>query len=134
MLRLPRFEFRVAGSASEAVAILAGEGPGTRLVAGGTDLWPNMKRRHQSARTVVSLMSIPELQGIVGNGGGEGELRIGATTCLADVAASATVRERYPALARAVDAISSPPLRNMGTLGGNLCLDTRCTYYNQTKE
>ena len=130
MLRLPPFEFRVAGSVAEAAAILAGEGPGTRLVAGGTDLWPNMKRRHQSARTVVSLMSIPDLTGIDSNG----ELRIGATTRLSDVAASAAVRGRYPALARAVAAISSPPLRNMGTLGGNLCLDTRCTYYNQTEE
>ena len=133
MLRLPPFEFRVAASAGEAAAMLVGEGPGTRLVAGGTDLWPNMKRRHQQARTVISLMSIPELQGITG-GRQDGELRIGATTRLSEVAANTAVRRRYPALASSVAAISSPPLRNMGTLGGNLCLDTRCTYYNQTEE
>ena len=132
MLRLPPFSYRAATSVAEAAATLAGEGPGVRLVAGGTDLFPNMKRRHQRAETVVGLMSIPELRGI-GNGGGGGELTIGATTVLAEVAADADVRRRYPAFARAVSAISSPPLRNMGTLGGNLCLDTRCTYYNQSE-
>jgi 4-hydroxybenzoyl-CoA reductase subunit beta len=133
MLRLPPFELRSPGTVAEAAAMLAGEGPGTRLVAGGTDLWPNMKRRHQHARTVIRLMAIPELSGIA-NGGPEGELRIGATTLLDGVARSPVVRERYPALARAVASISSPPLRNMGTIGGNLCLDTRCTYYNQTED
>lgn len=130
MLRLPAFDFRVAPSLEEAAAILAGEGPDARLVAGGTDLWPNMKRRHQSARTVVSLMGLPELRSITTNG----DLRLGATAILDDVARHSVVRERYPALARAVESISSPPLRNMATIGGNLCIDTRCTYYNQTEE
>jgi 4-hydroxybenzoyl-CoA reductase subunit beta len=136
MLRLPRFAFRVAGSVGEAAAILAGEGAGegrpVRLVAGGTDLWPNLKRRHQKAATVVSLMRIPGLAGV--RSAGEGDLRIGATTLLSDLAAHPAVRTRFPALARAVESISSPVLRNMGTLGGNLCLDTRCTYYNQNEE
>jgi 4-hydroxybenzoyl-CoA reductase subunit beta len=92
-----------------------------------------MKRRHQSAETVVSLMRVPELTGIR-SGNGDGELAIGGTTILEDVARHAEVASRYPALARAIASISSPPLRNMGTLGGNLCLDTRCTYYNQTEE
>jgi 4-hydroxybenzoyl-CoA reductase subunit beta len=132
MLRLPSFTFRQPATLGEALAILAGEGPAARLVAGGTDLWPNMKRRHQHAATVVSLMRIRELAGVAdGNGSG---MRLGATVTLADVAAHPAVLARYPALARAVDSISSPPLRNMGTLGGNLCLDTRCTYYNQTEE
>ena len=130
MLRLPAFDFRIARSLDEATAVLAGEGADARVVAGGTDLWPNMKRRHQSAATVVSLMGLPELRGITANG----ELRIGATEILDDVAAHPVVRERYPALARAVNSISSPPLRNMATLGGNVCVDTRCTYYNQTEE
>jgi 4-hydroxybenzoyl-CoA reductase subunit beta len=101
-----------------------------RVVAGGTDLWPNMKRRHQRARAVVSLMGVPELRGI----GVNGELRIGATTTLDVVERHEAIRARYPALARAVASISSPPLRNMGTIGGNICVDTRCTYYNQTEE
>ncbi len=138
MLRLPPFELRSPRTVADAATMLADGGPGTRLVAGGTDLWPNMKRRHQQAETVIRLTSIPELSGIsngsVSNGDGAGELRLGATTSLDDVAANAAVSERYPALTRAVASISSPPLRNMGTIGGNLCLDTRCTYYNQTED
>jgi 4-hydroxybenzoyl-CoA reductase subunit beta len=135
------------GAAGDAVAV-----PPVRLVAGGTDLWPNMKRRHQQATAVISLMGLPELAGIhrsqdsaacdhphaakskdSANDAGEA-VRIGATTLLDDVARHPLVAERYPALATAVASISSPPLRNMGTLGGNLCVDTRCTYYNQTEE
>src|ERR1700688_386502 len=137
-----------AGSAGAAGAPGA-RGPGApgspgpvRLVAGGTDLWPNMKRRHQRAETVVSLMGIPELAGIRdgadgGNGAAAadpGAVRIGATTLLDGVARHPLIAGRHPALATAVASISSPPLRNMGTLGGNLCVDTRCTYYNQTEE
>jgi len=132
MLRLPPLSFRQPRSLEDALAILNGEESGARLVAGGTDLLPNMKRRHQQATTLVSLMGVPELGGVVdGNGNG---LRLGATTTLSAVADHVAVRSRYPALARAVESISSPPLRNMGTIGGNLCLDTRCTYYNQTEE
>ncbi|HEX5715758.1 MAG TPA: FAD binding domain-containing protein [Thermoanaerobaculia bacterium] len=135
MLRLPPFQFRVAKTLNEAAGILVSEGvaeheDNVRLVAGGTDLWPNMKRRHQKARTVVSLMSVPGLNGIDVNG----DIRIGATTILDDIVRHQAVRERYPALARAVASISSPPLRNMGTIGGNICVDTRCTYYNQTED
>ncbi|MEA2559939.1 MAG: hypothetical protein QOH06_1443 [Acidobacteriota bacterium] len=135
MLRLPPFQFRVAKTLNEAADILVSEGAAehednVRLVAGGTDLWPNMKRRHQKARTVVSLMSVPGLKGIDVNG----DIRIGATTILEDIVRDAAVRERYPAFARAVASISSPPLRHMGTIGGNICVDTRCTYYNQTED
>jgi 4-hydroxybenzoyl-CoA reductase subunit beta len=134
MLRLPRFDFVHARTLEEAASALSGEGAAegqsVRLVAGGTDLWPNMKRRHQQASTVVSLMGIPGLAGIDVNG----EIHIGATTLLNDVVAHPAVRQRYPGFATAVQSISSPPLRNMGTIGGNLCVDTRCTYYNQTEE
>lgn len=129
MLRLPPFRFRIAKTLAEAADLLAGEEQ-VRLVAGGTDLWPNMKRRHQKAQTVVSLMRIPGLAGIDVNG----EIRIGATTLLDDIVRSEAIRSRYPALARAVASISSPPLRHMGTIGGNVCVDTRCTYYNQTED
>ncbi|MDH3403396.1 MAG: FAD binding domain-containing protein [Acidobacteriota bacterium] len=131
MLRLPPFELRQPTTLAEAADMLASEGPGARLVAGGTDLWPNMKRRHQQAATVISLMRIPGLREI-GNGGGD--LTLGATLSLHEVATHAAVRAAYPALAAAVESISSPPLRHMGTLGGNVCVDTRCTYYNQTEE
>jgi 4-hydroxybenzoyl-CoA reductase subunit beta len=146
MLRLPPFRLLRPRTLDEALRLLveegAAEGRSVRLVAGGTDLWPNMKRRHQQAATVVSLMGIPELAGVRNGGGGAvgasagggGPLRIGATTLLDDVTRHPLVAGRYPALAAAVGSISSPPLRNMGTIGGNLCVDTRCTYYNQTEE
>jgi len=134
MLRLPEFRFIQAKTLAEAADALAGEGVGSdrevRVVAGGTDLWPNMKRRHQKAQTVVSLMGIPGLAGIHSNG----YLRLGATTILADIERDRQIQARFPALARAVASISSPPLRNMGTIGGNVCVDTRCTYYNQTED
>jgi 4-hydroxybenzoyl-CoA reductase subunit beta len=120
-------------STREAASILAAEGPSARVVAGGTDLWPNMKRRHQKPATVVSLMSIRELGGIDLTGPSK-EARIGATSLLEDLVRSPALRERFPALVRALASISSPPLRQMGTLGGNICLDTRCTYYNQTED
>jgi 4-hydroxybenzoyl-CoA reductase subunit beta len=111
-------------------------------VAGGTDLWPNLKRRQEQASTIVSLMGIAELDGVSDPGEqpscsptDEGtDLRIGATTTLDCVADDVLVRERYPALADAAAGISTVALRNMGTLGGNLCLNTRCTYFGQSEE
>jgi 4-hydroxybenzoyl-CoA reductase subunit beta len=129
MLRLPEFRFVQPKTLAEAASILANE-ENVRVVAGGTDLWPNMKRRHQKALTVVSLMRLPELRGLHVNG----DLRLGATTILSDIELDARVRERWPALATAVASISSPPLRNMSTIGGNICVDTRCTYYHQTED
>ena len=129
MLRLPPIELHSPLTIQDAAdAIAQGN---ARLVAGGTDLWPNMKRRHQKAETVVSLMSIPGLDTI---NAAARNIRIGATATLTNIIRDDKVRERFPAFATAVASISSPPLRNMGTLGGNLCIDTRCTYYNQTEE
>ncbi len=133
MLRLPPFELRSPRSVAEAAAILDGEGPGATVVAGGTDLWPNLKRRQHDVRTVVSLMSAPELRG-VGVAERGGELRLGGAEILSDLAADPLLRQRYPALAEAIGRVASPLVRNMATLGGNLCLETRCTYYNQTEE
>src|SRR5216110_1083157 len=98
-------------------------------VAGGTDLYPNMKRRQFTPRLLVGLRAVEEAHGIEANG----TLSLGAMATLADVAAHAAVRERWPAVARSASLVSSPPLRNQGTIGGNLCVDTRCNYYNQTE-
>ncbi len=133
MLRLPKFRLHQPATLAEAAEILAAEGgigEGARVVAGGTDLWPNLKRRHQQAAHVVSLARLPELRQIRANG----DLHLGAMATLSAIERHAAVRERYPALAAAVAWISSPVLRNMGTIGGNVCLDTRCTYYNQNEE
>ncbi len=129
MLRLPPIKLEAPTTIEDAAKAIANGN--TRLVAGGTDLWPNMKRRHQKAETVVSLMSIPDLDTIDAV---SKDVRIGATATLANIIRDDKVRERFPAFAQAVASISSPPLRNMGTIGGNLCVDTRCTYYNQTEE
>src|SRR5256886_169449 len=100
-------------------------------VAGGTDLYPNMKRRHQEPRTLISLMGIRELTGCEMRDAG---CVVGANTSLTDLAAHPAIRRKYSAVAHAAELVSTPLLRNMGTLGGNLCLDTRCNYYNQTYE
>ena len=123
MLRLPWFEHRAPRSVAEAAKILAGEGPRAMLIAGGTDLLPNMKRRHQSPQVLVSLRQIGELRKLNG--------AFGAGLTLSEVVRS----EKTPtALRQAAAQVATPPLRNMGTLGGNLCLDTRCNYYNQSYE
>lgn len=129
MLRLPPIKLQSPTTVDEAAkAITKGN---VRIVAGGTDLWPNMKRRHQKAETIVSLMSIPGLDTIDSSGT---DVRIGGTATLANIIRDDHIRERFPAFAKALASISSPPLRNMGTIGGNLCVDTRCNYYNQTEE
>ena len=132
MMRLPRFEYVAAKSLEEVTLRLADDPMDTRLVAGGTDLWPNMKRRHQHAKTLVSLSRVESVRGIEGDS--SCEMRIGAGTTLTEICEDAAVLSAYPGLAQAVASISTPVLRNMGTIGGNLCLDTRCTYYNQTQE
>ncbi len=131
MLRLPPIKLVAPTTVQAAAKAIATSDDNARLVAGGTDLWPNMKRRHQKADTVVSLMSIPDLDSI---DSANANIRIGATATLANIIRDDKVRVRFPAFAAAVASISSPPLRNMGTIGGNLCVDTRCTYYNQTEE
>jgi 4-hydroxybenzoyl-CoA reductase subunit beta len=130
LLRLPAFRLHQPASLDEAARILAGEGPAARVVAGGTDLWPNLKRRHQKAAHVVSLAGVAGLRGVAVNGGA----RLGAMETLADLERHAALAARWPALVRAIGWISSPLLRNMGTIGGNVCLDTRCTYYDQNEE
>ena len=105
----------------------ADAGPDGMYVAGGTDLYPNMKRRHQEPRTVISLMAIPELKRLEG-------WKVGTCVTLTELSNLPTFQHSYPAVAHAAALVSTPLLRNMGTLGGNLCLDTRCNYYDQTYE
>ena len=135
MMRLPWFGFHSPRTVSEAARILAGEGPEAMLIAGGTDLVPNMKRRHQSPKTLVSLRRVDELKKTEGSnkGGGSG-LRLGAGLSLSEVVDSKELRGAYAGLYQAAAQVATVHLRNMGTLGGNLCIDTRCTYFNQNYE
>lgn len=130
MMRLPPFRYLAPVSVADAVKLMADHGPEAMLVAGGTDLYPNMKRRQFEPRVLVGLRGLRELVGVRRPEGGA--LAIGAGTTLTAVSRHAEVRARYPALATAAGAVSTPQLRNMGTLGGNVCVDTRCNYYNQS--
>src|SRR5919206_1608230 len=129
MLRLPQFQYLAPRTLEEAAALLAEHGPRAMLVAGGTDLFPNMKRRQQEPAVVIGLRGVRGLRGVQDTP--DGGLRVGAMATLHELA-SALLQGRYPALATAAGLVSTPHLRRMGTLGGNLCLDTRCTYYDQT--
>jgi 4-hydroxybenzoyl-CoA reductase subunit beta len=132
MMRLPRFRYLAPRSLAEAVAALGDLGPEAAPIAGGTDLLPNMKRRQQTPATVVGLRGVPELQ--ARSGDAARGLTLGAMTRLATVEGDELLRAAWPSLPRAASLVATPPLRNMGTLGGNLCLDTRCSYYDQSQE
>jgi 4-hydroxybenzoyl-CoA reductase subunit beta len=131
MMRLPKFRYYAPTTVKEALKIKAGEGAESAFVAGGTDLYPNMKRRQQTPRVVIGLMRVRALRRL--RAGAE-ETLIGAGVLLAEVENHRRIRRTHPALVHAIAEISTPPLRNMGTLGGNLLLDTRCNYYDQNYE
>ncbi len=130
MLRLPKFELENPTTVAEAVALLARHGDDAQVIAGGTDLVPNMKHELFTPDVVVSLAGIAELRGVCVRD--DGTVCIGAMTTLDDVAASEPVRARALAVTQAAALIAGPQLRRMGTLGGNVMLDTRCQWYNQT--
>jgi 4-hydroxybenzoyl-CoA reductase subunit beta len=131
MMRLPLFEFRAPRTLQEAARILDAEGPSAMPLAGGTDLLPNMKRRQQVPRTLMSLRHIEDLTRIQLHGSAS---QLGACLTLSDIATDPRLRNGFTALAQAASQVATPPIRNMATLGGNLCLDTRCNYYDQSYE
>jgi 4-hydroxybenzoyl-CoA reductase subunit beta len=121
MMRLPWFEYRAPGSVQEAARILAGEGPQAMLLAGGTDLLPNMKRRQMAPKVLISIGRLLRTNGAT----------LGAGTTLSEIVRKT---ELPLGLRQAANQVATVHLRNMGTIGGNLCLDTRCNYYNQNYE
>ncbi len=132
MLRLPAFEFRPVRSVEDAAALLSEYGSDALPVAGGTDLYANMKLGLFTPRVVVGLRSITELRRMhfdPAHG-----LRLGALCSLDSIARDPAVLLHYPALATAAAMVGTPEIRSMGTIGGNLCLETRCTYYNQSAD
>jgi 4-hydroxybenzoyl-CoA reductase subunit beta len=130
MMRLPPFRYLAPVSVADAVKLMTDHGPQAMLVAGGTDLYPNMKRRQFEPAVLVGLRGIRDLTGVRPTG--NDALAVGAGTTLTTVSRHPEVRARYAALATAAGAVSTPQLRNMGTVGGNVCVDTRCNYYNQS--
>lgn len=129
MLRLPQFEVAEPTSTEEAVALLAEYGDRARPMAGGTDLMPNMKHEIETPELVVGLWRIDELRRLEDTGD---ELRIGALWSLHDLSQHPLIQKEFPSLVDALSQVAGPQLRRMGTIGGNVCLDTRCVYINQT--
>ena len=129
-MSLPTFRLLRPKSIEEAAAFMATHQEDLKVVAGGTDLLPSMKQKLFTPGFVLDLRGIAELRGIRDAAGGGVE--IGALTTLTEVEHSPVIRRDFPVLHDAVKTVASPVLRNMGTLGGNVCLDTRCLWYNQS--
>jgi len=125
MLRLPRFKYLRPKTAREAAHMAAELGPKAMFVAGGTDLYPKLKRRQFEVDALIGLDFLDRR--IDGS-------HVGAGATLADISKDAHLNEHWRGYAQAAGLVSSPPLRNAGTAGGNLCVDTRCNYYDMTYE
>ncbi len=131
MIRLPTLDVLSPTTLHDLVETLRASNGETKILAGGTDLIVNLKQGMHAPRQLVWLGKVHELRRI--SRSTDGSLRIGATCTLSEIAASVEVRRLYPSLADAVQTIASPAIRNSATLGGNLCLDTRCFYYNESE-
>jgi 4-hydroxybenzoyl-CoA reductase subunit beta len=129
-MSLPPFKLLRPRTIDEAVGFLAKHGANLRILAGGTDLIPSMQQKLFEPEYVLDIRHIAELKGIRERQGSG--LEIGALTTLSTIEQSALLRRRYPVLTEAAATVASPILRNMGTIGGNICLDTRCLWYNQS--
>ena len=133
MLRLPQFGVELPSDVAAVITLLR-DNPGARVVAGGTDILPNLKHRLDQPSKLISLAQVAELRRIERvEHEGRACLEIGAGVTLTGVSEDPQVREHFPSLAQAAGLVASPLIRNMGTLGGNVNLDTRCRYVNQSK-
>ncbi len=128
-MSLPTFQLLRPKTLDEALALMARHEGEVKIVAGGTDLLPSMKQKLFTPPYVLDLRGVNELRGIRSTNSG---VEIGALTTLAAIEHSPLIRKDYPVLYQAAKTVASPVLRNMGTIGGNLCLDTRCLWYNQS--
>ena len=129
-MSLPEFKLLRPRSVAEAVELLGKHAPDIQVIAGGTDLIPSLRQKLFAPHYVLDLRGLRELRGIRPRPGEGAE--IGALTTLTEIEHSEFLRRHYPVLAEAAATVASPILRNMGTLGGNICLDTRCLWYNQS--
>lgn len=130
MLRLPKFSYLAPRTVEEACSLLKEYEGNITILAGGTDLLPSMKDRLFTPDYVLDLRKISGLTEI--KPGANGEIRIGSLSTLTEIAESPLINEHFHALAQAADLVGGPAIRNMGTLGGNIALDTRCCYFNQS--
>jgi xanthine dehydrogenase YagS FAD-binding subunit len=123
---MQNFEYASPSSLKEATALLGSSWADAQVLAGGTDLISLMKDYIETPRRIVNIKNIKELGGISSSKGG---LRIGALVTFEELANNSTVRSQFPSLASAVRGVTSPQIRNMGTVGGDLCQRPRCWYY-----
>jgi len=131
VLRLPRFEYLRPKTAREAAGMASELGPKAMFVAGGTDLFPKLKRRQFDVEALIGLECLRSDAGVQS---GQRETRVGAALTLSDASSDSHLARDFAGYAEAARHVSSPPLRNAGTIGGNLCVDTRCNYYDMTYE
>ena len=129
-MSLPEFKLLRPRSVEEAVGYIGEHAGSFRVLAGGTDLIPSMRQKLFEPEHVLDLRGITALRGISPQP--DGGVEIGALTTLREIERSDFLREHYPVLSEAAATVASPVLRNMGTVGGNICLDTRCLWYNQS--
>ena len=129
MERLAAFTLHRAGTAAQAVALLASV-PGARVLAGGTDLLPNLRRGLGNPPALVDISGVDGFGAVKRDAQG---WRLGAGVTLARLAADAAIARELPALAQAAASVAGPGHRTVATVGGNLCLDTRCVFYNQSE-
>ncbi len=129
-MSLSEFKLLRPRNLEDALGYLAKHSAHVRVLAGGTDLIPSMRQKLFEPEYVLDIRGIASLRGIRSQPGGG--LEVGALTTLRVIERSDLVRQQYPVLAEAAATVASPVLRNMGTIGGNICLDTRCLWYNQS--
>ena len=120
------FEYVSPSSRAQAVSLLGTTWGNTEILAGGTDLLALMKDDVVAPKRLINIKEIKDLRGVSSSAQG---LRIGALTTLGDLADDANVKKNYPALAEALIEAASPQIRNLATLGGNLCQRPRCWYF-----
>ncbi|HEY7160124.1 MAG TPA: FAD binding domain-containing protein [Acidobacteriota bacterium] len=130
MTTLPEFEVYIPESVKDALAFLSEHNGRAKIVAGGTDLLPSLKQRLFEPQFLIDIKPLVELQGIrtLDNG----DISIGALTTITEIATNAYISTDLPVLQQAATTVAGPSLRNVGTIGGNVCLDTRCYWYNQS--
>jgi len=130
-MRLPRFNYVRPANLEEGLDVLQAHGSKAKILAGGTDLIINMKYQVVLPEEVISIKSLRDLKSIAPDD--KGQLNIGACATLADSCANGVLAEEFPALRQALQSVASKHIRNVATVGGNICLDNRCWYYNQSK-
>jgi len=130
-MQLPEFEYLRPTTLAEGLAALAEHGPDAQIMSGGSDLLINMKFRLDTPKYLVSFNNVAELKQI--DVRADGSMQLGAGCTLTQLADSKELEENYPALHAAVFSVGSRHVRNAATLGGNICLDTRCWYTNQSE-